>query len=258
MQLALQGQPATHAKQKRPKQTLHQFGKGCIGACMIGSFSLLQKELLLTGHPAMMNMAEHAHRLNHLCVTNDPVSISLRTDRTSVCCDERFTDTALINHANHKLYKSAGNGKPAESGCHQKDNHQNKQGKRCINKGEESRRGQKFTKGLKVTQSLCTRWNVLNPCRKNGAEHTLTQLLVEIHACVMHNLAAYPLKRFKQHIDSNHKKRKHKQRCMTAAVNHTVVHLHHIGAWRKHKHIDNKTEIKSPGDKGGERSKSLA
>ena len=77
IELVAQQQPGSQAKKHRTGGILEKLGNCLVKTSMVGCLGLQAQKFLLLAHPALMDIAQHPHRLNHLRIAQGAVGILL-------------------------------------------------------------------------------------------------------------------------------------------------------------------------------------
>ena len=99
IELVAQQQPGTQAKKHGTGGVLEKLGNRLVKTSMVGSLGLQAQKFLLLAHPALMDVAQHPHRLNHLRIAQGAVGILLGGNSTAVGGQQRRLGAALIQPA---------------------------------------------------------------------------------------------------------------------------------------------------------------
>ena len=239
----MQQQPGAQTQQQRAHDGLQKFRQRLVATGPVRRQRLQVQKLALPGHPAAVNVAQHAHGLNHLRIAQRAVGVLLGGNGVAVRGHQRRLGVALVEPADEHLQQRADNRRPAQHRADSKHQRQKHQRDRRFHQRQQRRRAEKIAQRAQVVERLQAAAGDFFQIRlEDGAENPLAQLGVELGAGLVHDLRACPFQHLHQHISAQHRQRQHGQCQVVAAVDDAVIDFEHVAAGREHQQAGKQAE----------------
>ena len=205
------------------------------------------QEFALLDHPFGVDVAHHAHGLNHLGVSEGAVGVVLRIDGASVGFGQDRHGFLFGVVGNVDLHHGAEHGHDTEPGAHNEDDDQKHQGHGRIEHGHDGARGQKFTQGLEIIEALNgAAGNALDVGFKRHVKESAPERAIELQCELLKEVLANKLQNLHHHVRTNHQDGQHHQSDHASGVDHAVVDFEHVHGGRKRKRADDQTVQNGP------------
>ena len=240
--LALDGEPASRPQEQRALQGLDQLGDGVVGTGRVRRVGLELQEFALLDHPFGVDVAHHAHGLNHLGVSEGAVGVVLRIDGASVGFGQDRHGFLFGVVGNVDLHHGAEHGHDTEPGAHNEDDDQKHQGHGRIEHGHDGARGQEFTQGFEVIEALDgAAGDALDIGLKSDVKEAAPEVAIKVQGELLKEVVAHELQELHHDVAADHQDGEHDEGDHASGVDHAVIDLKHVDGGCQRERADHQT-----------------